>query len=140
MKKKALGDGFDRDVVMNIDKALSDTDDKLLASDFESDQGPQEIQTVGGRGNYYTHKKQKKSNFNKNGQLEGKPKKERPPKSGEKKEKKEKPAGIKDRLKAAKAGAKGKRVEKLTAKDEKKIDKVANAKLDALKARLLAQK
>ena len=57
MKKKALGDGFDRDVVMNIDKALSDTDDKLLASDFESDQGPQEIQTVGGRGNYYTHKK-----------------------------------------------------------------------------------
>ena len=55
MKKKALGDGFDRDVVMNIDKALSDTDDKLLASDFESDQGPQEIQ--GGRGNYYTHKK-----------------------------------------------------------------------------------
>jgi len=39
-KKKELGDGFDRDVVMKIDKAMSDTDDKLLASDFESDQGP----------------------------------------------------------------------------------------------------
>ena len=40
MKKKSWGDGFDRDVIMKVDGAMSDTDDKLLGSDFESDAGP----------------------------------------------------------------------------------------------------